>query len=500
VFSEADTYTDVASRAPAEEETISTSESLRKMTKENAVFVTDLVTIPSFLDLEKTEVIRFGTGIEFEQPGEEFSTKTEPSAVVLPCIFGSQLQGPFILATGTAPSNVPFIDEFSIREYYKGLKNAVVIVDDRMTDNARNLATAYRINALFIVQLSPQTQPKNTDDIMSLLNSANINAVTALAGPQSLVLVQISERYYFYRGIANRAHINTSRLEFGSDVTSILETVGVESILDPRIERIVTLGDANRIILPSSGQLVHPRDLQRLFEELPMEQVEEVKDDISAAVPQLQMLLDQKELRELSRTLIFALSTKISNFTAPLRSTYTKYLTEEYKITDPASAKKKNDMLGQLRKVTREMQIALEPLISSLSNMISSRTTSKRTHDLKRLVRQTQIQNNVEAVKSMTFDTLAGYLETYAGDMGVMLLNIDTSSYSELLANLNRATIDARYVKLLKSLSSIGTPSPYHCNHPGKSLLYNANFCFIVHVVTLTRESYTSRDLTPGLS
>ncbi|KAJ5433883.1 hypothetical protein N7491_004478 [Penicillium cf. griseofulvum] len=429
------TPTNVAStRDLAKEETISTSESLRKITKENAVIVTDL---------KKTQIIRFGTGIEFEQPGEEFRTKSEPSAVVLPCIFGSQLQGPFILATGTAPSNVPFSDEFSMREYYKGLKNAVVIVDDRMTDNARNLATSYRINALFIVQLGTQTQPKNTDDVMTLLNSANINAVTALAGPQSLVLVQISERYYFYRGIANRAHINTSNLEFGSDITSILDAVGVESILEPRIERIVTLGDANRIILPTSGRLVHPQDLQKLFEELPIEQVEELKDDISAAVPQLQMLLNQKELQELSKTLVFALSTKISSATAQLRNTYTKYLTEEYKITEPESAKKKNAMLGQLRKVTKEMQIALEPLISSLSNMISSRTTSKRTHDLKRLVRQTQIQNNVEAVNSMTFDTLAGYLETYAGDMGVMLLNIDTSSYSQLLRNLNQATIDA---------------------------------------------------------
>lgn len=65
---------------------------------------------------------------------------------------------------------------------------------------------------------------------------------------------------------------------------------------------------------------------------------------------------------------------------------------------------------------------------------------------MKRLVRQTQIQANVDAVKSMNFDTLAGYLETYAGDMGVMLLNIDTSSYSQLLSNLKSTTIDARYV------------------------------------------------------
>ncbi|KAJ5493605.1 hypothetical protein N7463_009692 [Penicillium fimorum] len=427
----------------AKKQTSMSPEIACKITTENAVFTTDLATIPSFLGLENAQVVRFGTGIEFELPGEKLSTKAEPSAVVLPCIFGSQLEGPFILATGTVPLNVPFADDTALRNYYKQLKSAVVVVDDRMTDNARNLAPLYRINALFIVQISPQNKPNSADDILSLLNSANINAVTALAGPQSLILVQISERYYFYRGIANRAHINTSRLEFGSDVTSILEAVGMESILDPRIPRIITLGDENPIILPTSGQLVQPKDLQTLFEKLPIDQIKEMEEDISAAIPQLQMLLNDKDLRELSRALVFALSTKISSATTTLRETYTKYLTEEYKMTDVESAKKKNSLLGELRKLTREMQITLEPLISSLSNMISARTTSKRTHDMKRLLRQTQIQANVEVAKSMTFDTLAEYLETYAGEMGVMLLNIETSSYYQLLGNLKGSSIDA---------------------------------------------------------
>jgi hypothetical protein len=423
------------------------SDSLRKITaKENAVFTTNAASLPEFIDLEKSQIINFGTGIEFKLPNQDLPKISQLSTVVLPCIFGSQLQGPVLLATGTVPSNVPFLDESSLREYYEQLKNVVMIVDDRMTDNARNLATSYRINALFIVQLSPQDQPKNSDDVLSLLNSANINAVTALAGPQSLVLVQISEKYYFYRGLANRANLNTSRLAFGSDVTSILKSESMESMLDPRVKRVVNLGDANTIILPTSGQLVKPQDLQKLFEELPVDQIQDLEEDISAAVPQLQMLLNQKDLQELSKALVSALSAKVNNVTAPLRNTYVKFLTEEYQMADPELVKKKNHMLGELRKKTKEMQTALESAISSLANMMSSQTTSKRTHDLKRLVRQAQIQGNVEAVKSMTFDTMAGYLETYAGEMGVMLLNIETTPYRQLLGNLKNAAIDARYV------------------------------------------------------
>ncbi|KAH3334322.1 hypothetical protein KXW81_005044 [Aspergillus fumigatus] len=112
-------------------------------------------------------------------------------------------------------------------------------------------------------------------------------------------------------------------------------------------------------------------------------------------------------------------------------------------MEDPKSVQKKNQMFGELRKVTKDMQKALEPVISCLANMMSSQTTSKRTHDLKRLIRQTTIQKNVEAVKSMTFETLMGYLEEYAGEMGVMLLNIETTHYHQLLGNLKNSAIDA---------------------------------------------------------
>jgi hypothetical protein len=397
--------------------------------------------------MKKTQLINFGKGIDFKLSDEGLTKKAQPSAIVLPCIFGSQLQGPLLLATGAIPSNVPFIDEGALQDYYEQLKNVVVIVDDQMTDNARNLATSYRINALFIVQLSPPSEINNSDDVLSLLNSANINAVTALAGPQSLVLIQISEKYYFYRGIANRAHLNTSGLAFGSDVTSILESVGAESMFYPRLKRIINLDEANAIILPTSGQLVQLQDLQRLFETLSVNQIQDLEEDIAAVVPQLQMLLNQKDLLELSKCLVSTLSAKVSDVTGPLRNTYIKYLTEEYKMADPESVKTKNKMLGDLRKATKEMQKILESSISSLANMMSAQTTSKRTHDLKRLVRQAQIQGNVEAAKSMTFDSLAGYLETYAEEMGVMLLNIETVPYRQLLGKLKSNAIDARYVQ-----------------------------------------------------
>ena len=434
---------------------ISTSNNTPTMpSKPNAVIGSKSTILPSIIDQDTTQIIQFGTGIEFKDAGP--SDTGDTSTVILPCIFGAQLDGPVLLATGRVPTNVPFSDERSLRSYYQQLKSVVVVVDDRMTDNAKNLASSYRINALFIVQVTPNEAPKTTAEILALLNSVNINAVTALAGPQSLILVSISEKYYFYRGIANRVHLNTATLAFGSDITDILEAAGIESIIHPQVKRIVNLDESNTIIFPSTGQLVKPQDLKKLFTNLPADQVATIEEDISAAVQQLQALLNQTDLQQLSNALITILHSKISNMIAPLRKAYINFLTKEYKAEDPDLLKKKNDMLGKLRKVTKSLQKAVESTISSLAQMMSSQTTSKRTHDLNRLQRQTKIQSNVEATKNMTFEKLAEMLENHAGEMGMMIINIETTPYRQLLGTINDSSkaLNARYVLVQITLST----------------------------------------------
>jgi hypothetical protein len=411
-------------------------------TKPNLVFVTQTTILPPLIATDTAQIIRFGSGLEIMSRAEKPFPDSNPSVVVLPCIFGTRLEGPLLLATGKSPENVPFHDEQSLRAYYENFKAAIVFVDERMTDNARNLATPWRINAIFVVQMVLEATPKDVD-VKALLDLVNINAVTALAGPQSLVLVQISGKYYFYRGIANRTHLNTSTLTFGSDVTNIVDFTDLEALLDPSVKRMVNLDEANTVLLPNLGQMAQPHDLKALFENLSLDQIRNLEDDISAIIPQLQVLLNQKDLKDLSRDLISVLSVKVSEGTAPLRKEYIDFLTQDYKLTDPMLVKKKNYMLGELRKNNVSLQKSLESVITHLSNMMSSQTTSTRTHDLQRLQRQAAIQNNVEAVKSMTFESLAGFLETKAIEMGVMLLNIETTPYEQLLGNLKSNSLDA---------------------------------------------------------
>ncbi|EKJ71800.1 hypothetical protein FPSE_08068 [Fusarium pseudograminearum CS3096] len=412
--------------------------------KRTAIITTNPDNLPELVSYSDVQIIRFGTGLEFihsEDTDEEDSNK---SAVVLPCIFGSRLEGPVLLATGKTPINVPFSESKALCSYYEQLDNVVVVVDEKMTDNARNLAPNLRINALFIVQLETKEKLETADKVSEVLSAANINAVTALAGPQSLILAHVDDKFYFYRGLANPKALDTPKLEFGADVTDVIKTANLSSLLVGNISRLFNLEEDNSVVLPYTSQVVKTHELSKLFERMTIDEIKNILDDITAVVPQLQALLGEKDLQRLSKELVDTLSAKVDKLMGPMRKDYAEYLTTEFDISDKESILKKNRMLGELRKASKHTQSSLATVITSLTNMMSSQTTSKRTHDMKRLIRKTQISNNVEATKSMTFESLTDLLENHAQDMGVMLLNIETIPYKELLGNLQGSTIDAK--------------------------------------------------------
>ncbi|OAR01853.1 hypothetical protein LLEC1_04648 [Akanthomyces lecanii] len=414
------------------------------VSRENAIFMANATVIPSHLSMVDCQLIKFGTGLEFATADSAASLSNNNVSTVLPCIWGTEFEGPMLLATGTCPSNVPFSSAVALLEHYGQLKSAVFLLNDGMTDNARNLAPAFRMNAVFIVQPNSAAHSEKHEDVVQYLDSVNINGVTALAGPQSLVLVQLADRFYFYRWIANRTHLNTSLLEFGSDITATVQSAGLSALLEPAAKRICNLEDgSNTIFLPVLKQFVRPEELVQLFSTMQVLEVRGMEEDISAAVPRLQMLLNEKDLLKLSHALVEVLVRKAAEATLPTRTAYMDFLATRWDSNDSAALKQKALLRGELKKVSKNTQVALEPIISKLSAMISFRTTSKRTHDLKRLQRQSKIQDNVQAAKEMTFEKLAEYLEEYASEMGVMVLNIETGPFAQLLSSLTGKPIDA---------------------------------------------------------
>lgn len=384
------------------------------------------------------QIIRFGKGIDWMPENGDSRAGEHGSTSVLPCIFGSMMQGPMLLAIGETPTGVPFSSMTELHEYYRNSKSIFVLVDENMTDNARNVATTWRLNGLFILQTNKAVTPDDGADVIPILDKLNVNAITALAGPQSLIIVQLGTKYFFYRGIANPQLLDVSTFQFGQEVTELVLANGLTKMAEkaqhPSWPRLVDLAQDNTIYSPWANRMFGLEEIKSTFKEASVADILTFKDDIAAIVPQLQALLPQEKLHDICQTLIQVISANVNDDIEPLRREYAKFVVQEFDPTDAESVKKKNMLLSNLRKKSKEALANVKWLTASLGNVVSTQTSSSRTHDLKRLARQTAIQGNVAIAKAMTFEKVAAVLEEHASQMGVLLANVSTAPYKRYIS------------------------------------------------------------------
>ncbi|KAJ4397883.1 hypothetical protein N0V93_002120 [Gnomoniopsis smithogilvyi] len=379
------------------------------------------------------QIIRFGKGIQWMPANHKPRADISASTSILPCILGSIMEGPMVLAIGQPPMQVPFSTMIELHDYYSQARSLVVLMDENMTDNARNVATTWRVNGLFILQTAQDITPDDGANVVPILNNLNINAVTALAGPQSFIMVQLGAKYFFYRGISNPDIFNVWSLNFGQDITDAILTHGLtkaaERIHLPSWPRLVDLAQGNPVHLSNGECLLGPEHLQESFEDVSMDNIMANKDDIAMIIPQLQALLPEEELHDLSQTLIKLISDKVDKFVEPSLREYSTFIVREFDPTIDKSNKKRNMLLSNLRQHRKWTQSNIQWLTTALGNIVSTQTTSSRTHDLRRLARKTAIQSNVANAQAMNFEKLSGVLEEHAAQMGVLVVNVSTESY-----------------------------------------------------------------------
>lgn len=345
-----------------------------------------------------------------------------------------------LLAVGEPAKGVPFSNMEELHEYYRQSKSVIVLADEKMTDNARNVATTWRLNGLFILQTNKFDTPDDGVDVVRILDQLNVNAITALAGPQSLVLAQLGAKYFFYRGIANPRLFNASGLEYGQEVTNLISIHGLTSLAEqvhhPSWPRLVDLARDNPVHLPKTSMTMSLGDIRRIFQQRASmdDEIMAFKDDIAAVIPQLQVLLSPDKLQEICEELIGIVSAEVNDYINPLRREYSTFVVRDFDPADNESNMKKNMLLSSLRKLTKATQDNLQWLTNTLGNIVSIQTTSSRTHDLKRLARQTTIRSNALSTSGMDFGNLSCVLEEHASKLGVLLVNIRTDPYMRYIS------------------------------------------------------------------
>ncbi|KAK6336275.1 hypothetical protein TWF696_001837 [Orbilia brochopaga] len=389
------------------------------------LFVTEEgCTLPSFVAGHDGNHITFFQGITVHPSRPPHPTNDDKKTVVLPCALGNPLEGSMILALGT-----PFVGAKVSYEQYTRLfdKASIVVftVSDRMTDQARVLNPDIRCNALYILQTRVPVPDQSTASVEDILNDTKINAITALAGPQSVVVVQLGDRYYFYRGI-RWAGLLDEIPKFGEDITEMVEAVLGQPPAKHPWNNIVSIGgDEPKVYF--RGTLCSPDELYTNFTSLQPDELESFKLEILDTLAQLQVALSPKALPEFTSKLQNKLKEMMDATIAPHKKAYVdSVLASKGQTRDPR-------LMEKYRKAEKAAKVSAQWLIDALAALVSSRISSTRKYDLKQMIRKQKIMDNVAASKDMTYADLATILEEHCTEIGMVIANIDSEQFRTLL-------------------------------------------------------------------
>ncbi len=403
----------------------------------------------------------FGSGLEVAFPenleniGNKETEETQEvrrgdsDEVILPCCLGNVLEGPKLLALGK-----PAVGSCSsgyLATMFKQCKLAIIVVSDVMSDQSRMLNAHERINGLFIVQ------PEKTYSVAILDKKAareeyfldlSVNAVTALAGPQSIIVVQLAENYFFYRGIRWPGVFDTLP-EFGADVTDQVHALSNDT--DSRSE---TFPWPTRVNISSTGEVyflgnqVHVDDISTTFSTMSFATIQEKRADIQDILTQLQTILSVEEVNRFASRLIDTMKKRIQDVVQPVQKPYIDFMVSNFSqkasLTPEQVQRKdmeKTKLHSAYRLAEREALEACQWLIDGLGNLVSTRTSSTKKHDLNQLLRKSKVANNVEDAKNMTLQDVFTVLQNECRTVGVITGNIDNAVFEKMLDAVAKGTL-----------------------------------------------------------
>lgn len=335
-------------------------------------------------------------GFECYYFGVTISREDERSDVVLPIAGGSTVMADNVLIHAKKPK---------VQNYASLLKSArlVVIVVGEEMQNSLIDKCQNKVNAVFVVV--PDVQFGDVNDIM---DSMCINAVTAMAGPCSIVLAQISDDYYFYRGVNWPGFIENA--EYGDNVTEnmrTLQNIDTSSYLWPFV------ADMNEVYF--KNEKIPLDNIKSIgFEtELPM-----FKD----LMYQLQVIMSPEKLKTIQTTILSFIATKEKELRQCPR---VKQMIAEGRIKD-------------IKKYIKDQKASYIDIVSLLQNAISFQKSSSKKHDLNRLMRKEIITSNVSEAETKTISNM---IDEMCTDMGVISCLIDNELLQSLFIHLRNGTV-----------------------------------------------------------
>lgn len=352
------------------------------------VVVQDRYAVPLELT-QQMECYYFGTTISFED---------ERASIILPIAGGSTVMGDNVLVHAKTPK---------VQNYTNILKSSrcVVIVVGEEMQNSLIDKCQNKVNAVFVVE--PADDIGSVTDIM---DSMCVNAVTAMAGPCSIVLAHIRGNYHFYRGVDWPGFIQGAN--YGDDVSEhipSLFTINTSSYPWP------FYANMGEVYFKGTSIPVSSLQEQFSFNEMNLSAFKNL-------IYQLQIIMTPEKLKTIQTAILNIVSLK----------------ERELRQSEPVRRMIEESRFKEIKQYIKAQKAVYVDIVSLLQNAISLQKSSSRKHDINRLMRKEVINANVEEAATKTMGDMIDELCT---ELGTISCLIDNGMLTSLLTSLKSGTV-----------------------------------------------------------
>jgi len=315
--------------------------------------------------------------------GCRISEQDEMSEVILPIAGGSTVIGDNVLVHAKEPR---------VQNYANILKSSscvVIVVGEEMQNSLIDKCQS-KVNAVFIVV--PRLQ---TGDVTDIMNSMCINAVTAMAGPCSLVLAYIHGEYYYYRGVSWPGVVeNATYADTVTDRVPVLCQVNTASYPWSFVANM------NEVYIGNDIYSLRDIETTVMFTEIGLPALRDF-------IQQLQVIMSPEKLKLIQTIFLNIVAKKEQSLR---RSPKVKQMIQEGRFKD-------------IKKYIKAEKAVYVDIVSLLQNTISLQKSSSKKHDINKLVRKELIAANVETAASTTMGVMIDELCTELGTISCLINN-----------------------------------------------------------------------------
>lgn len=330
--------------------------------------------------------------------------------------------------------------------------NPIIHISDKWSEQVGKVGSVL-VNGVWIVYPTLNNSTPNLQDatrtvLEEYLNNVNIAGVSAMAGSNSIVLVAVKGRFYWYRGVRYLGLIDKTP-DFGDDVTEKLHPDKIKEWALKGI-KLPWVNVYQRNVAPLvcfDDKMTTTDNVATLVSDMSIEQISTSVLSINDLLTQLQIILDPEQLEKVVKGMIDALGLLVDNTLKKTKQSIEDALKSGASLNDEAV----KILIASLKAAKRELNRSIQPLINRLGQLTSLQGASKRVFNIKQMQRKAQIANNVDRVKNMSMSDKMDLLDKCCTELGVLIAQFSPVSLQQAL----KAVSEGQLVTKLPTLSSM---------------------------------------------